>query len=45
MAKDLHDPALSVEAIVDKYVSTATPDLRQQLIDRLTKMRSQADGE
>ena len=39
MAEDLRDESLSVEEIADKYVSTATPELRQQLIEKLTKMR------
>ena len=39
MAEDLKDRSLTVESIVDKYVSTATPELRQQLIDRLNQMR------
>ena len=39
MAEDMKDPSLTVESIVDKYVSTATPELRQQLIDRLNQMR------
>ena len=39
MTEDLKDRSLTVESIVDKYVSTATPELRQQLIDRLNQMR------
>jgi len=39
MAEDLKDRSLTVESIVDKYVRTATPELRQQLIDRLNQMR------
>lgn len=39
MAEDLRDRSVSVESIVDKYVHTATPELRQQLIDKLTQMR------
>ena len=39
MAEDLKDRTLTVESIVDKYVRTATPELRQQLIDRLNQMR------
>ena len=39
MTEDLKDRSLTVESIVDKYVSTATPELRQQLIDRLDQMR------
>ena len=39
MAEDLKDRSLTVESIVDKYVSAATPELRQQLIDRLNQMR------
>ena len=39
MAEDLKDRSLTVESIVDKYVSSATPELRQQLIDRLNQMR------
>lgn len=40
MAEDLKDPSKSVEEIADKYVSTATPELRQQLIEKLTDMRN-----
>ena len=40
MVEDLKDRSLTVESIVDKYVSTATPELRQQLIDKLTQMRA-----
>ena len=36
MIEDLKDRSLTVESIVDKYASTATPELRQQLIDRLS---------
>ena len=39
MAEDLKDGSQSVESIVDKYVRSATPELRQQLIDRLSQMR------
>lgn len=39
MAEELKDRSLTVENIVDKYVSTATPELRQKLIDRLNQMR------
>ena len=39
MAEDLRDPQKTVEEIVDKYVTTATPELRQQLIEKLTEMR------
>ena len=39
MAEDLKDRSLTVESIADKYVRTATPELRQQLIDRLNQMR------
>ena len=39
MSEDLKDRSLTVESIVDKYVRTATPELRQQLIDRLNQMR------
>ena len=39
MAEELKDRSLTVESIVDKYVSTATPELRQKLIDRLNQMR------
>ena len=39
MAEDLRDGSQSVESIVDKYVRSATPELRQQLIDRLSQMR------
>ena len=40
MAEDMKDPSKSVEEIADKYVSTATPELRQQLIEKLTDMRN-----
>ena len=39
MAEELRDPSKTVEEIADKYVHTATPELRQQLIDKLTEMR------
>lgn len=39
MAEELKDRSKSVEEVADKYVSAATPDLRQQLIDKLTAMR------
>lgn len=39
MAEDLKDRSLTVESIVDKYVTPPTPELRQQLIDRLNQMR------
>jgi len=39
MAEELKDRSKTVEEIVDKYVKTATPELRQQLIDKLTAMR------
>ena len=39
MAEELKDRGKSVEEIADKYVRSATPDLRQQLIDKLTAMR------
>lgn len=47
MAEDLRSGDMTVEQVVDKYVSTATPELRQQLIDKLTKIREKlnADGE
>ena len=45
MADDLRDPGKSVEQIVDQYVKSATPELRQQLIDRLTEMRAKIGGE
>lgn len=40
MVEDLRDPSKSVEEIADKYVHT-TPELRQQLIDKLTEMRKE----
>ena len=43
MAGELRDKSKSVEEIVDKYVSTATPELRQQLIERLTDMRNKLE--
>ena len=48
MAEELRDKSKSVDEIVDKYVKTATPELRQQLIERLTDMRNKleaGDGE
>lgn len=39
MAEELRNTEKTVEEIVDKYVTTATPELRQQLIDKLTAMR------
>lgn len=48
MAEELRDKSKSVEEIVDKYVKTATPELRQQLIEKLTDMRNKleaGDGE
>lgn len=41
MAEELQDPSKTVEEIADKYVNTATPELRQQLIDKLTEMRKE----
>ena len=38
MAEELKDRSKTVEEIADKYVKTATPELRQQLIDRLNQM-------
>lgn len=40
MAEELKDHTISVESIVDKYVKSATPELRQQLIDKLNDMRA-----
>lgn len=39
MAEELKDRSKTVEEIADKYVKCATPELRQQLIDKLTVMR------
>jgi len=39
MAEELKDRSKTIEEIVDKYVKTATPELRQQLIDKFTAMR------
>ena len=39
MAEELKDRSKTVEEIADKYVKSATPELRQQLIDKLTAMR------
>lgn len=44
MCGDLQDQSLTVEAIVDRYVSTATPELRQQLIGKLTEKRKEMFG-
>jgi len=43
MAEELKDRSKTVEEIVDKYVKTATPELRQQLIDKLTAMRENGE--
>jgi hypothetical protein len=39
MAEELKDRNKTVEEIADKYVKTATPELRRHLIDKLTAMR------
>ena len=39
MAEELRDTSKTVEEIVDKYVKAETPELRQQMIDKLTEMR------
>lgn len=39
MAEELKDRSKTVEEIADKYVKSATPELRQQFIDKLTAMR------
>lgn len=44
MAEDLKDASLKVEDIVDRYVKSATPELRQQLIDKLTEIRKEKFG-
>ena len=44
MAEDVKDASLKVEDIVDRYVTTATPELRQQLIDKLTEIRKEKFG-
>ena len=44
MAEDVKDASLKVEDIVDRYMKTATPELRQQLIDKLTEMRKEKFG-
>ena len=44
MTEDMKDASLKVEDIVDRYVTTATPELRQQLIDKLTEMRKEKFG-
>lgn len=41
MASELFSGQGTVTEIVDKYVHTATPELRQQLIEKLTAMRNQ----
>lgn len=43
MAEELKDRSKTVEEIADKYVKTATPELRQQLIDKLTAMRENGE--
>ena len=45
MAEELKDRSKTVEEIADKYVKTATPELRQQLIDKLTAMRENGRGD
>ncbi|MCR5578651.1 MAG: DUF4494 domain-containing protein [Prevotella sp.] len=44
MAEDVKDASLKVEDIVDRYAKTATPELRQQLIDKLTEIRKEKFG-
>jgi hypothetical protein len=44
MAEDVKDASQKVEDIVDRYVTTATPELRQQLIDKLTEIRKEKFG-
>ena len=44
MTEDMKDASLKVEDIVDRYVTTATPELRQQLIDKLTEIRKEKFG-
>ena len=44
MAENVKDASLKVEDIVDRYVTTATPELRQQLIDKLTEIRKEKFG-
>ena len=44
MAEDVKDASLKVDDIVDRYVKTATPELRQQLIDKLTEIRKEKFG-
>jgi len=44
MAEDMKDASLKVEDIVDRYVKSATPELRQQLIDKLTEIRKKKFG-
>lgn len=41
MAEEVKDTDKKVEDIVDRYVKSATPELRQQLIDKLTEMRKE----
>ena len=44
MEEDVKDASLKVEDIVDRYVKSATPELRQQLIDKLTEIRKEKFG-
>ena len=44
MTEDMKDASLKVEDIVDRYVKSATPELRQQLIDKLTEIRKEKFG-
>ena len=45
MAEDVRDTSKPIEEIVDKYVSTATPDLRVQLVRKLTALREKLGTE
>ena len=44
MAEEVKDASLKVEDIVDRYVKSGTPELRQQLIDKLTEIRKEKFG-
>ena len=44
MAEDLKDKSLNVEDIVDRYTKSATPELRQDLIEKLTEIRKNKFG-
>ena len=44
MAEDVKDASQDVEAIVDRYITVENPELRKQLVDRLTEIRRDEFG-